>query len=387
MKQKKSCDQCLKKLKAVDGMSAKLVFDIHDLKRGLSMARLVRPSSGNFVIRFDNNRVTIYSADKRRMAMAIVLASEPADNDDGWMSDEYIIPMSKMALFDSGMEKVSFHVKDDSMVIQTTDGKKSRRATIRRRIDSIGRKTIPNLRIGAPSTVESGKFEKLLRVVGCSALVKETKTEEEMRVNQVHFDPDSETAFSNSRYHASYARLEGMKLDLSIIGSDIPAIRSFCSKAECGIGLFQDKNRLYVVDSKTGSMLVLSRVASNRPDFSLPSDEFDTEILASKDELLDGLKWAKVALDGTQRLSCEVEDGIMRMSNQGEIFSLPVSFKRGSSFKADVPSRFFLAAVNHVDSDDVVVKFGHAKLTTIIEVSDVDSDTGARHFFQIMRQR
>lgn len=372
-------------MKSRDDMPAKFVFAAHDLKRGLNMAKLVKPSSGDFVMKFDPARATIYSADKRRMSFIHVVATKSSGIDDAWVSDEYHIPISKMSLFDSDLESVTFTLNENSMVIQASDGKQTRRATIKRRVDSTRRQVIPQFKLGDVSTVDANQFGKLLRVVGCSALVRETKTEEEMRVNQVHFDTDSESAFSNARYHASYASLPGMKLNLSIIGSDIPVIRSFCSKSGSTIGLCQDKTRLYVIDPDTKSMLVFGRVASKKPDFSLPSDNFSTEILLEKEKILDGLDWALTALDGTQRLSCEIEDDVMRMSNNGEIFNVPISIQRGSSFHADLPARFLRAAINHTDSNTVLMKFGHADVPSIMEITDAGPGTGVRHFFQVMR--
>jgi hypothetical protein len=364
-------------------MPAKFVFVAQDLKRGLAVAKIVKPSSGDYVVKFDTNGATLYSADKRRMSLVNVPASQTLGVDDGWVSDEYCIPLVKMSLFDSNLDTITFAFTENAMTIKATDGKQTRRATIKKRADSTRRNMMPAIRVGKPSLVEAGKFGKLLRLVGCSALVRETKTEEEMRINQVHFR--SNMASSNARYHASVSMLEGMDLDLSIIGSDIPAIRSFCSKLDDVVGLFQDKHKLYIIDTKTMSMLVLGKVVATKSDFSLPSDNFNTEISLMKDQFLDGLNWALTALDGTQRLTCEVLEGTLVMSNNGEVFSMPASFKRGTSFRVDLPAKFLHAAVSHTDSDEVLIKLGHTDNPTIVEVSDTDSSV--KHYLQIMRSK
>ena len=385
-------------------MTAKFTFSASCLKHGLSLAKIVKPSSGDFMVRFGKTGATFYSADKRRITLVNIASDSVLDVDDGWLSDEYCVPAVKMSLFDSKLETVTFSVSDSGMTVKASDGHQTRRATVKRRSDSTRRNVIPVLKHGNLSLIDPKKFGKLLRVVGCSALVRETKTEEEMRINQVHFCSEQESAFSNARYHASIATLKGMNLDLSIIGSDIPSIRSFCAKLDGKVGLFQDKNKLYVVDVLTNSVFIMGRVLAAKSDFDFPTDEFSIEMTFSREKLLSGLDWALTALDGTQRLSCEVEDGLMKMSNKGEIFSMPVVFVRGSSFRADLPAKFLRTAVEHTDSDDVVIKFGHEKFPTIMEVSDrIGADkigqseeegegkegscVHIRHYLQIMKTR
>ena len=362
---------------------AKFTFSAQSLKHGISMVRLVKPSSGDFVVRFGAAGATFFSADKRRLALVNVAASESSEES----SEEYCIPLGKLELFDADLDTVTFSVTENSMSIQASDGKQTRKATVKRRADSTRRSLIPAIKWGDLSFVDSKKFAKLLRVVGCSALVRETKTEEEMRVNQVHFYSDLERASSNARYHASVAHLPGMKIDLSIVGSDIPVIRSFCAKLDGDVGLFQDRHKLYVVDAKTNSALSMGKVAAVKPDFSPPSEEFETEVMMQKDQLLKGLDWALAALDGTQRLSCEADANEMRMSNNGEIFSMPVSFNKGSSFRADLPARFLRTVISHVDSDNVTMKFGHPSCPAMMEIVDTDLDIQAKHYVQVMRSR
>jgi len=369
-------------------MSVKFSFSAHQLKHGLAMAKLVKPSSGDFVIRFDKNGVILYSTEKRRLALIKVAANDLPEVENGWTSEEYCMPAVKMSLFDPDLDSVVFSLTDNAMIIQASEGKQTRKATVKRRADSTRRTLIPTVRWGELVSVNADKFGRLLRMVGCSALVRETKTEEEMRVNQVHFYSDTESAASNARYHASVAALGGMKLDLSIVGSDIPIIRSFCAKLEGMVGLYQDKHKLYVVDESTNSALSFGRVVAIKPDFMPPPDEYGIDAVLNKEQLLSGLDWALAALDGTQRLSCETEDDTLKMLNNGEIFSMPISFRTGKSLRADLPARFLRTVVAHTDSDDVRVRFGNTHAPAVLEVSDTGCpDIQVRHYLQAMRSR
>ena len=369
-------------------MASKFAFAARDLKRGLALAKLVKPSSGDFAIRFGPTGATFYSADKRRLTLVNVAATEAPDVAPDWVSDEYFIPISKSVLFDADLDSVAFVLGENALGIQAVGGKQTRKATVKRRVDATRRTHIPTVRWGEPSLIDASQFARLLRVVGCSALVKETKTEEEMRVNQVHFHPETASASSNARFHASVAELDGMKLDVSIIGSDIPLIRSFCAKMDAMVGLYHDKHRLYVVDPQSNSVLALSKVASASAAFEPPTRDFAIEMRLSREHLIDGLDWAIAALDGTQRLSCEAEGDEMKMSNNGEIFNMSIAFALGSQFRADLPAKFMRTVADHLDSDDITLRFGHPKNPTLLEVSNADeTDIRVRHYMHVMRGR
>lgn len=364
----------------------KFTFTAQSLKHGLAMMRLVKPSSGDFIVRFSSEKVVFHSSDKRRMSVINVIPDRVDVDDVNWVSDEYYIPVSKMSLFDSNLDTAVFTLTDNSIIIQASDCGQTKKATIkRRRTNFTRRNVIPDIKYGNLSLVDATKLDKILRVVGCSALVRETKTDEEMRINQVHFCSSPARAISNARFHASIVDLDDIQLDVSIIGSDIPIIRSFCAKT-CGtIGLFQDAKNLFIVDAQTKSMIIFRHVIAAKVDFSPPIGEFNNEVVISRDKILGGLQWAIAALDGTQRLSCHASDGILKMSgNSGEIFSMPVTFRKGSSFQVDLPAKFLCTAINHTDSDDVILKLGHSQLPTIVEVSD-EGTTCVRHYLQIMR--
>jgi hypothetical protein len=363
-------------------------FTASCVKYGLNTARIIKPSSGDFIVRFWERGLTFFSADKRRFIISNVESSSQSI-DPGWISDEYNIPIVKTSLFDPNLDSVSFTLMDNSISIQAMEGDQRRKAIIKKRTDPTKRRIIPDVKLGDLSFIDSKKFSKLLRIVGCSALVRETKTEEEMRVNQVHFDSMKKSAFSSTRHYASYAVLDGICFDFSIIGSDIPQIRAFCSKIDGDVGFYQDKNKLYIVDTKTKSIFAISKLSSIKPDFSPPSDEFKTEVLVSKDKLVKNLTWALSALDGTQRLTCEINDDNMTMLNGGnEVFSFPIIKKTGNDFKSDLPAKFFHTIINHIDSDTVILRLNHSVMSTIIGITEESSlDVSVVHYVQAMRSR
>jgi len=135
-------------------------------------------------------------------------------------------------------------------------------------------------------------------------------------------------------------------------------------------------------------VLALSKVASASAAFEPPTRDFAIEMRLSREHLIDGLDWAIAALDGTQRLSCEAEGDEMKMSNNGEIFNMSIAFALGSQFRADLPAKFMRTVADHLDSDDITLRFGHPKNPTLLEVSNADeTDIRVRHYMHVMRGR
>lgn len=282
----------------------KFSFQPEDLKRALTMARIVKPETGDFCFKFFPDSLVIFSFDRRRYVCSYVAAISNKPVDPDFQSPDYYVTMDRTALFDSDLTSVTVSINEKSMSVSATDGNQVRSASLKRKAVRSKRPSVPELPDLSSTSVPAAAFEDLLHQVSCSALVKETKTEEEMRVNQVHFYAEGGYACSNARYYGSVVHLDGLGLDLSVVSADIPALRSFCAKATSDIvNVSQDKSRLYLVDPTSGSFLALSRVASKKPPLSiLDPSGFKTILEVEHAQLLKNLGWAQLAIEGTQRL-------------------------------------------------------------------------------------
>jgi hypothetical protein len=363
---------------------SEFIFDPKKLKDGITLAKTIKPES-DFVIKFSNSSMIVSSMDKRRYIKVII----PSEVSSEFESSDMCVGFDRMSLLETDLSTVSITVNEKTLSVKMVDGTQTRRASITRKVNKI--KTVDpssGVDLSNLSIVDSKKFDSLLRQVSCSALVKETKTEQDMRVNQIHFYPSENCVVSNARYYGSIAYLDDMGLDLSIVSSDIPFIRAFCAKCDGGVGLFCDDNKLYVVDSISGSMIIFGKVSIPKPSLSiLNSDDFSTEIHIDRDQLSKNLSWACSAIEGTQRLGVSAADNCMKLFfGQDEIASFPVEFVKGTELKSDFPLNVLMNIVSFIDKV-VVFKFHHKDVNTILEVSQGSMDLRSFHYLQSMRMR
>ena len=370
----------------------KYTFAPEDLRRGFTIARLVKPLSGDFVLKAGPRSLTVYSADRRRYVHAVIPAKS-SDAEDGYLSDDYYLPSDRTALFDTELDQVLINISDKGLIIKAEGDGQTRQATVKKRSESARRTPMPNRQQVSGTSVKSSLFEDLLHQVSCSALVKDTKTDEDRKVNQVHFYPEECSATSNARSYATVATLDGLSLDLSVVSDDIPAMRTFCSKSvgtEVIIG--QDKGHLFLGDSSSGSVIAFSRVSCSRPPLQIIHDDgYEIEIEIDRDQLSKGLTWSSMAVEGTSRLSVKASDGEIEFSSNGqELSRIPVVFLKGTELKADFPVTILANIIAYVGTKKALLKYRHKTAPYILEVCGGTSATDkvrSRHFVQSMKER
>ena len=375
----------------------KLEFNPDDVRHGLARAKLVKPLTNDFILKIMNGNLVVYSYDKRRCARAEIRPINAIASD--YESEEHFLPADRQAFLDSGLSALSLSVTDKGMLIKTSEGKQSRQATLKKKAELSRRPPIPpRPSLQASASFLAKDFEELLRQVSCSALVRETKTEEDMRVNQVHFYPDESCAVANARFYATTATLPGMNVDLSVVSADLPLMKSFCSKlSDRNVEVGQDSKHLFVIDPNTGSYLTFSRVASKKPVLSLlPEEGHEIVIEIDRDQLAKCLNWAAMAIEGTQRLTLLAiaegtdGDGIMEFINgKQEISKMPVKFRTGKRLSADFPVKYLAGIVRYLGEGNACLKFAHPSSPTVLEITELASDdkSKARHFIQAMKER
>jgi hypothetical protein len=380
----------------------KFNFTPESLRKGFSLTKIVKPETGDFYLQFTDSHLIIFSSDRRRFTYAQVKPMNSSGIPDNYKSDEFYLMTDRISLFDSDLDLITISVNDKSLSILASGGDQTRQATLKKRSVAARRSPIPNITLPSSfSSFQASQFEDLLKQVSCSALVKETKSDEARRVNQVHFYPDKECAASNARYYASIAFLKGLNIDLSIISDDLPLARSFCAHCDGDIKISQDSIRMYLIDCTTGSLLALSKMVGSKPPLSiLDQDGFSTEIQIDKTHLSKSLNWSVLAIEGTQRLNFKairiddsVSDGIVELSSgPQELSKLPTLFVKGNKLQADFPVRFFSSIVGYMDDGNITLRYDHRTNPTILEVSQVNhlgnsNEVQSVHYIQSMKVR
>lgn len=374
----------------------KLEFVPDDLRRGLAIAKLVKPLTNDFVLKVMGGNLVIYSYDKRRSARAEIrpINSIPID----YQSEEHFLPSERQSFLDSELTSITLTVTEKEMKVKTDDGKQSRQATIKRKAELSRRPPIPiRPSLEGTTTFPSARdFEELLRQVSCSALIRETKTEDEMRVNQVHFYPEQSCAVANARFYATMATMPGMNIDLSVVSADVPLMKAFCSKlSDKSIQIGQDQTRLFLIDPSTNSYLIFTRVASKKPPLSLiPEDGHQIIVAIDRDQLAKALGWAALAIEGTQRLTLVANaepdgKGVMEFLNgKQQISQIPVEFKLGKRLAADFPVKYLSGIVRYLGEGNACLKYSHPAAPTVLEIAEQtpEGEVRARHFIQAMKE-
>jgi len=369
----------------------KFSFLPEDLRKGFAVVKLVKPMTGDYVLKVSGGVLSIYSSDRRRFARAEVRPNA-SDAPDGFTSDEYFLPADRQSFFDSNLESVTVTTGDKGMVVKTEGSGQSRQASVKRRAELSRRPPMPARFAVSGATLKAAAFEELVRQVSCSALVKETKTEEDMRVNQVHFYPDESCAVANARFYATVASLPGLSLDLSIVSADLPAIRAFCARlGDADVVVGRDKSHLFVSDPATASCAAFSRYASVRPPLSvIPEAGYGTVVALDRDQFVKSLTWCSMAVEGTQRISFKASGGKLSLMNGSqEVSALPASFVAGSELNADFPVRVLAGIVKYLGEGKAFLKYGHKDSPGVLEIAEESSDgiVRARHFVSSMKER
>ncbi len=366
-------------------LSSKAVGD------GVAVARIVKPESGDFCMRFEKGGLVIFSYDKRRYVRSSVAYSS-ADVPDGFRSEEFYVTPDRTALFDSDLESVTVKVNESSVSIKAEGGGQSRSASLKRRAKRSKRTPVPDcvLPPGAEHVLSVRKdlMEEVLGHLLCSAVVG--KTEEEMRVNQIHFYSAESCAMSMTRFYGTVVKLASRTPDFSIIGTDAPAIRVFSSKAAVGeVSISQDKNRLYVSDGL--SCLSLTRVSGRRPPASLADNSlFSFSAMVKRDHLAQALSWAGTAVqdEGTSRVRFSVNDGSLSMMYDGERIAHIPCLECSGTMSADFQVRYFKHVVDHIQGN-VRLSYCHPDDKTLLCLfpETQSKDYTVHHYMKAMVER
>jgi hypothetical protein len=369
----------------------RLSFPARSLKATLRASKVVKPETKDITIRIDGDVLTMFAYDKRRYVVSRIAGGDNIDS-----SSDFFLHIDKTSILDSDLETIVVSMKEGSMTVKAEGGGQSRSATLKSRSVNSRRPRIPTLPSVDLMPVKTKEFEWLLRQLSCSALVKETKTEDDMRANQIHFYSELRVAGSTAGYYGTIVLTPDIALDLSIISSDIPIIRAFCSSLSCdSIYIGQDLHHVFLVDRATNSFLALGKVRGSKPPMQFPDmGQFKIAFSVPKDVITRSLEWSSTAIDGTQRVTFNISRsdlsspaGEAVLSAKEELTRFPVSFLSGSSFCTDLPIRYLSSIVGYIE-EDVVFHFGHEEMPTVLGLSSSsgrNASMKAMHFVNSMK--
>ena len=371
----------------------KASLDAAAVKAAMTTARIVKPITKDFSVSLTGGLMRVWSFDRRRSATGIVRLTLDSDSEAVGVDEEFFLPEDRAALFDSDLSNMTISTGPKGMTIKFEGDGKSRSASVKRRSDSSKRPKMT----GSPdsssfSRVPASTFEDVLRQVSCSALVRETKTDEDMRINQIHFyaDPDapgSAYVTSNARFYATVVKVGYLGIDFSMVSSDIPAARAFCSRASGDVLVGVEGNAVRIVDPVTGSWVAFAKVQGDRPALSIPDGSCKTSITVQREDFRKAVKWCSMALEGTQRLTFSASGETLRMnSGSSELSAMPGTLV-GSGFATDIPVKVLSTISDHLADGLVHFGFGNPSLPDVVQVSQDDAAVSSIHFVRGMKVR
>ncbi len=370
----------------------KFTFSSKAVGDGFSVARIVKPELGDFCMRFESGGLVIFSYDKRRY-VRVAVGYSSSECPPGFSSEECYVTPEKTALFDSDLDTVTVKLNEGSVAIKAQGGGQSRQASMKRRAKRSKRTPVPSGVIPASAglllEVRKDLLDEVLGHLMCSAVVG--KTEDEMRVNQIHFYASKRCAMSMTRFYGTAVIFRDDQFpDFSVIGSDAAAIRTFATRAPVDLlSISQDKHRLYVSDGL--SSLSMTRVSGKTPQVSLASDDlFAFKTVVNHGHLSKALAWACMAVqdEGTSRVRFQTEGDELVMSYNNEEISRTKTGVSQGTFSADFQVKHLRHIVDHIQGD-VRIFYSHKEDPTLMALAPASDGTSyyVRHYMKAMVER
>lgn len=351
-----------------------LTFSASELKRALTISRIIKSEDGDIHVKFQNGRLLFSASDKSRR---IISSVSPLESRDFNESDEFAIPLEKRSLFEVNCETITLSILDNSLNIVAKESNSVKRASIKRRVNKKTKFSDVSFKVNNDS-IESSRFEKLIHYASCSSIPEDS--------NHVHFSSEDSLVFSQSRFHAS-AVFASVPTDISILGSDVSIVKSFCSKSKNDRISIIDSNNLIL--NTSDSALILGKFNVKRPKFGLfDFDNFLNVVKVDPELASDSISWSEVAIDGTDRLTFSIKENSLDFMHEKEVLtSIPIKLERGSSFSVDFASDLIGHILKYVDSKEVEFLFDHKQNHSLLYILHNEAELKVIHGLVQMRGR
>jgi hypothetical protein len=369
-------------------------FDASRLKYGFDIVKSVKPDNSDFIIKFNKNQMFVSSSDKIRFISSCITSSEiePYDSYDSYESSCFLLASERSALFNSKWDKIKVHVNEKSLVISTEGDNQSRKAYLKHRlVNNYDFVRIPDLN---SCNIKASVFDKILYYASCSAIAKD-KSEDDRKISQIHFYPESKSSFSNARSHATKVDCEQLsKLDLSISSHDVSVIRSLCSKLkDAFIDIYSNDDRIFIREPQTNTILTFPKTMIAKPEiFQFDENLYSTKLLVNLNAIKDSVSWSNLVLEGSQRL--RILSGVDNIkffdSSDNELASTPAQLVKGQ-LDADFPAKILYNLVNFMDSDNIIVMYSYKDMPYLMQLSQSinvgDCTVVVSHYLQSMKRK
>ncbi len=345
------------------------------------LLKIVKPRTSDYVLKFYKDGLSAASNDGRKRIRVNIPYTKSCIQTD--MRDIYI-HVDRVSVLSQNDDADFFF--DEKSINLSYKSKSSVKNTYIRYRDELSKRTpMPADKI---RTGDEYKIKELTRVLGqmmFSSSSDTTKTEEDMRINQVFF-LSSGAVVANSRFNASVGRMDCIKSDFNVVSSDIPLILSFLSKLNDDIVIVSssDKELVFIDRSTNSSLLLYKVVCKSSHNFSgFIESDFVNSITIDRQALKEFMSWSETSIEGTKKLTIAVSGDVMTAtSNKNHITECTVLNNNHTDFKLDV-SMPTLSGLISSSGDSKTVTIGYSSVLSK-HLIEVYGDNGIKHYTQAM---
>lgn len=350
------------------------------LRKCFSIAKLVKPVANDYSVEFNCGFLQFSSVGKRHVVASRVFVSSDIEN------SEFLLPVDRSGVVDISTVGCKLSVLPKGLNLKYVTEGNTRNANIKRRAESSRKTRTPALpEFNGAITIRKDDLDFILRHLSASAQIKNTKTEEDMRINQVFFNASKNEAVANARYYATSVKSTLIDFDLSVVSSDIPIIRSFIDNFDV-IDIVRAHDSIYLMDKPRESWLRINNHRSDAkygalPTVDIPSHSFHVQ----KESLKDMVKWSTLTVDGSQRVSINLVGDLLRiLSNSNELAATKVHDSMGG-FTADFPLSVLATVVDYLDDGNILIGYSFDGAPDIITLTQANTNSTAVHYIRSMK--
>jgi hypothetical protein len=347
-------------------------------KKYLNIPKLLKSGTPEVLIQKTDSGISISSSERRRVVKIEIPASDLVIPE----GVQYSIAFDNPLLNENDVNSWNMVAKKDTLKFEfiSDSGKK---------VTEIRKKAKP-VAFNAPMVWELlQKFSKsditrILDHLEASASVKDTKTEEDARINAIFFREDG--SFSINRHTASVSKGVGEKR-WSLPSLDFSSVRAFIDRCDSDQMIRFEDGKEYIRVGYENFWLYLTKVVSREPNFAFLEDKYLYEFNTTVDALKSIVKWSEYNADASSYLTLGFNQDECEFKTKYKTLGTIKGTNVGSVFEVSLPSKNFVNLVEYLSGKDVSLRFSHEKLNTIFNLHSIDGETGRLfdHYIQSVK--
>lgn len=360
----------------------KISIDPVVLKKSFSIVKLVKPVLQEYSIKLKDGDLYLSSGDRRRSVTSLI-----RDVADKSITEEYFLPMDRSVIIDAALDKCDLNITEKGAKITFSSDGVSKSALLKKRnADPKKAPTIDKPWKDGAQIYDAEALSFILRASACSAQVKETKTDEDMRINQVYINGQDGVAVTNARYFASQVRSEHIKTNLCVISSDIPIMVAFLDRIKSVVKVYDLNKKVVVSSEDDSSWITFNKIVGSINKASVLPDYLGSgSVSFTKDMLKECIRWVEAAVDGTQRITLNIDGDHLRfLSNGSEIASTRIS-NSSVQYKADLPIKILSHFVETLMDVPLTLSVLDINLKNIVAIKQSSDYGHVTHYIKEMR--